>query len=131
VERSGAGEDITDRAGTGDIPRAAIAASVGPTTTAPTTRGQGYASEPRSGERGDYRPTLDQDQDDDHDRASALPANAVLLLEPGSDINKEPRPFQISGAFRAGRVGEVRRRDDAPRFREDDAQDRDRPFRPP
>jgi len=42
-----------------------------------------------------------------------------------------PRPFQISGDFRAGRGGEIRRRDDAPRFREDDAQDRDRPFRPP
>jgi hypothetical protein len=69
-----------------------------------TTHGQGYASERRSRERGAVHvPTLAQDQDDDHGQAFALPANAVLLLEPGSDIGKEPRPFQIWSAFAQGR----------------------------
>jgi len=57
--------------------------------TAPATAARDRASRD-SGERGDYRPTLAQDQDDDHD---PLPANAVLLLEPGSDIKEDPRPY--------------------------------------
>ena len=43
----------------------------------------------------------------------------------------EPRPFQISGDFVTRRGGDVRRRDDAPRFLELDSQDRDRPVCPP
>ena len=67
--------------------RAAIAASVGPTRTAPTTRGQGYASERRSRERGAVHvPTLAQDRDNDQDDADgnlASPPRLCFTHHPG------------------------------------------------
>ena len=58
-----------------------------------------------------YRPGF-QPLEAGTDTLNRRSGSRMMSLEPGSDIGKEPRPFQISGDFVAGRVGGIRRRDD-------------------
>ena len=77
-----------------------------------------------------YRPGF-QGLEAGTDTLNRRSGSLIVALEPGSDIEEEPRPFHFSGDFAALRVSGGGVRDDGPRFRELDLQDRDRPVSPP